>query len=121
MKPAVAKRLREALDAARAVQEWVIDQDFVGYESDLLLRSAVERQLMIVGEALNHARRDEPEIVALLPSVHEWVSQRNFIIHVYAEVSNDIVWDTVVREIPELIEALQRALARHGDEDEDER
>ena len=118
MKPAVTKRLRDALAAARAVQEWVMDQDLVGYESDLMLRSAVERQLMIVGEALNHARRDEPKIAALLPNIHEWVAQRNFIVHVYAEVSDDIVWDTVVREIPELIEALRRVLARHGDEED---
>jgi uncharacterized protein with HEPN domain len=91
MKPAVAKRLRDALAAASVIQEWAAGQDFEGYESDLMLRSAVERQLLIVGEALNHARRGEPEITALLPNIHEWVAQRNVIIHVYAEVSDDIV------------------------------
>jgi len=81
-----------------------------------MLRSAVERQLLIVGEALNHARRGEPEITALLPNIHEWVAQRNVIIHVYAEVSVNIVWDTIVREVPELIEVLQRILAEYGNE-----
>lgn len=118
MKPAVAKRLRDALAAASAIQEWVAGQDFAGYESDLMLRSAVERQLLIVGEALNHARRSEPEITALLPNIHEWVAQRNFIIHVYAEVSDDIVWDTISREIPELIGGLERILAEHGNGEE---
>lgn len=118
MKPAVAKRLRDALAAAIVISEWAAQVNFDSYESNLMLRSAVERQLMIVGEALNYARRADPDIIARLPNLHEWVAQRNFIIHVYADVSDDIVWDTIVREIPELIEALQRILAGRGNEEE---
>jgi len=43
--------LLDMLMAARAVQSFVTGKTFADYEADLLLRSAVERQVEIIGEA----------------------------------------------------------------------
>jgi uncharacterized protein with HEPN domain len=55
MTDAVKKRLHDALRACDAILKFVDGVRFGTYESDLLLRSAVERQLEIIGEALGRA------------------------------------------------------------------
>ena len=45
----VGKRLYGALAASWAIQQFADERDFAGYERDLMLRSAVERQLEIIG------------------------------------------------------------------------
>ncbi len=50
------RRLRDALDAAKLIQEMVRSQTFDGYLSDEWFRAALERKLEIIGEALNTVR-----------------------------------------------------------------
>ena len=58
MKPTLKKRLLDALEACRAIQDFVAGNTFADYERNLMLRSAVERQFEIIGEALNHAEKE---------------------------------------------------------------
>jgi uncharacterized protein with HEPN domain len=46
--------LWDMLDAARSVSEFVAGRSFDQYLADKLLRSAVERQIEIIGEAARH-------------------------------------------------------------------
>jgi len=55
MQPESAKYLYDILKACEAILQFIEGKDFDDYEDDLLLRSGVERQLMIIGEALNQA------------------------------------------------------------------
>jgi uncharacterized protein with HEPN domain len=67
-----------------------------------MLRSAVERQFEIVGEALGQlAKLDE----SLASRIHEYrriIAFRNILIHGYAEVDNRLVWDIVESKLPTL-------------------
>jgi uncharacterized protein with HEPN domain len=51
MKPTLKKRLLDALQACRAIQGFVAERTAADYEANLMLRSAVERQFEIIGEA----------------------------------------------------------------------
>ena len=80
--------LWDMLEAARAIQQFIASKSFADYEADLLLRSAVERQLEIIGEAARHIstelRTQHPEI--------PWrpiIAQRHVIAHDYGEVRHD--------------------------------
>jgi uncharacterized protein with HEPN domain len=66
------------------------------------LRSAVERQFEIVGEALNQtAMRDErPE--QEISELRQVVGLRNRLIHGYDSVDDEIVWDAVQTKLPTL-------------------
>ena len=54
--------LRDILKACSAISEFVAKESFEDYQNSLLLRSGVERQLAIVGEALNQAVKSEPAL-----------------------------------------------------------
>jgi len=62
------------------------------YQADDLLRSGVERQLAIVGEALAQLHRIDPATPAAIPELPRVVGLRNVLIHGYASVDNRIVW-----------------------------
>ncbi|MCD2340192.1 DUF86 domain-containing protein [Ideonella azotifigens] len=89
-------------------------RDFESYVQDELLRSAVERQLEIVGEALNHLRKLEPATAEQLPELAAAIGLRNVLIHGYASVDNRLVWDVVSAHLPTLavrLRTMQRPAA----------
>jgi len=78
-------------DARRAVAliiEFVDDRSWVDYEADAMLRSAVERQFEIVGEALGQLGRAAPDLAARVPDLPQIVALRNLLIHGYAAVDD---------------------------------
>ena len=83
--------LWDAKAAADAIAEFVAGRTFGEYKSDLLLRSAVERQFEIVGEALNQLSRVAPELAAQVPDIGRIIAFRNILIHGYAIVDDEIV------------------------------
>lgn len=107
MKPETAQWLRDALDAAELINRKSGGQTLEGYLADDWFQSAVERQLEIIGEALNRAIRIEPEIVENLPDSRGWIGLRNVLAHAYDRIRSRIVWDTVQQEIPELMDQIQ--------------
>lgn len=78
--------------------------------SNLLVQSAVERQLEILGEALNRLRRTDPETAAVVPDLAGIIGMRNVIAHEYGVVDHAIVWSVVEHRVPRLSEHLSDLL-----------
>jgi uncharacterized protein with HEPN domain len=110
MRPETKKYLYDMLKACEAIFEFTEGKDFASYETDLLLRSAVERQLMIVGEAMNQAMHDEPDICDYMADAREIVNLRNVIVHGYAVVENETIWGIVQGDLPALYDQVKRVL-----------
>lgn len=64
--------------------------DFNVYESDRKTQSAVERQLVIIGEALNKFKKLETETE--IQNDKQIVGFRNRLVHAYDSIDNSIVW-----------------------------
>ncbi len=111
MQPEIRKYLFDVLMACEAVLRFVDGKDFVQYEADLMLRSAVERQLMIVGEAVNRARRLDESVAQSIPEARDIVQLRNIIAHGYAVVENATIWGVVQADVPKLHEQVKMMLA----------
>jgi len=107
------KFLWDAQDAAHRVKRFVLSKTFEEYESDELLRSAVERQLEIVGEAIAQLRRIDSETFSSLPDAYRIVGFRNILAHGYASVDNRIVWGVVINYLDPLIASLDKLLIDH--------
>jgi uncharacterized protein with HEPN domain len=74
-------------------------KSFVDYDGDVLLRSAVERQFEIIGEAINRLSKIDNSVVATLPEAPRIVAFRNILIHGYDVVDNHVVWDVVQQNL----------------------
>lgn len=110
MKNHLNKRLLDALNACRAIAEFVKDKSFSDYEKNLMLRSAVERQFEIIGEALHQAETIDAELREQLPELHRIVGMRNRIIHGYDSVDDELLWQTIHAHITPLAQHLTELL-----------
>ena len=75
---------------------------FQEYLSDLKTQSAIERQLGIIGEAVNLFDKLQPE--ATLEHARKIVGFRNRLIHTYDAVDPAIIWAIIVKHLPLLKE-----------------
>lgn len=100
------QRIHDAVEACRAIRSFTDGVTFDQYASNLLLRSAVERQFEILGEALSKASELKPDDAAGIPDLRRIVGMRNRIIHGYDSVDDEIVWDAVRNHVPSLLSAL---------------
>jgi uncharacterized protein with HEPN domain len=72
-----------------------------------MLRSAVERQFEIMGEALDALRRIAPEEAAKIPDLHRVVAFRNVLIHGYDSINDMTVWEIATKELDAMATVLQ--------------
>lgn len=67
----------------------------MAFRESSLLQSAVERQLGVLGEALNRLRRTDPQLASTIPDLGRIIGMRNIIAHEYGVVDHAIVWSVV--------------------------
>jgi uncharacterized protein with HEPN domain len=87
-------------------------KSFDDYTSDALLRSAVERQFEIVGEALNNLSKVDAQLASSIPDLRRIVAFRNVLIHGYATIDDALVWQVLSTRVPALDEVLNRLLGQ---------
>jgi len=104
------KYLHDILRACEALLGFIEGKSFDDYDNDLLLRSAIERQLMIIGEALNQAVHEDQDISDSIEDVREIINLRNVIVHGYAVVENATIWGVVQEDTPRLYEQVKNLL-----------
>jgi|SRR5690625_1061698 len=114
MQPDTPALLWDAHRAAVLVTDFLTGRSWDDYRADPMLRSAVERQIQIVGEALNRVSHLDAEAAALIPDLRRIVAFRNVLVHGYAVVDDAIVWDVATTRIEPLIETLNRLLRENA-------
>ena len=63
-------------------------------------QAAAERQLEIVGEALNRVRRIDVDAAVRIPEIDAVIATRNVIIHQYDDVDHIRVWAMINADLP---------------------
>lgn len=107
------KHLHDALRAAQLAMQFTQGiEDAAAYAGNTLVRSAVERQLEILGEACGRALAEVPDLRERVPEAALAVALRNRVIHGYDRVENEIVFDTVKRDLAPLVEKIEMELAQ---------
>ena len=100
-------------DIARACEllhRFITGKTLDDYSADPLLRSGVERQFGIIGEALNQALRIDPELKSRISDTEKIISLRNRLIHAYFAVSNETIWGILEINLPVLTKEIQTLL-----------
>ena len=108
------KLLVDALGAIACAQEFIANHSMQDYSADKMRRSAVERQLEILGEACARLTRIDPALLQSVPGLKLAIDLRNRIIHGYDAVDDEIVYLTVTGDLDGLNADLARLLATRG-------
>lgn len=89
----IKKRLYDAWKACETVEEFTAGKTLDDYRDNLMLRSAVERQLEIIGEALGQAAEESEALPDDIPDLSDIISFRNRIAHGYHSLDHETtVW-----------------------------
>jgi uncharacterized protein with HEPN domain len=78
---------------------------FVG---NLLLRRGIERNIEIIGEAMNRILKTDYPIV--ITNARKIVDTRNYVIHGYDSITPDILWSIVINHLPRLKDEVEKLL-----------
>jgi len=102
--------LYDILNAIIEIESFFTDQtkEFAKYQADLRTKRAVERNVEIIGEAMNRILKKDETIT--ITNSRKLVDLRNRIIHGYDSVSDDIIWGIVIRHLPILHTEIEKLL-----------
>ena len=104
-----AKFLSDILQAIDLIEDFTQDcSSFFDYQNDLKTKSSVERQLEIIGEAVNNLKRLSQE--PLLSHTTKIVAVRNRLVHAYDAIDDTIIWAILKRHLPNLKLEAEEAL-----------
>ena len=104
------KLLFDAVAAIDAAVTFLAGTSQEDYFTDAMRRSAVERQLEILGEACSRLDKLDSQWLRTIPDIRLAIGLRNRIIHGYDAVDDAMVYETVHVDLPNLREALANAL-----------
>ena len=102
--------LWDARRAAERITRFTAGKTYDDYLGDDMFRAAVERQFEIIGQALVGLRRVDPSLAAQVPDLPQIIAFRNMLIHGYATIDHQIVWDAIRDDVPRLLTALNQKL-----------
>lgn len=101
MEKEVLSWLEDIKQAIDEIEDFLPEQrDFFQFKKDIKTRKAIERNIEIIGEAVNRILNKQPEIK--ITKARKIVDTRNRIIHGYDSVSEDIIWAIVSNDIKRL-------------------
>lgn len=106
--------LDDIRQAASAILDFVRGKSFADYESDDMLRSAVERKFEIIGEALGRMRKSCPELLDEIREHRSVTSFRNILVHGYDRIDHQIVWGIIEDDLTNLLLDVERLVERCG-------
>lgn len=101
--------LFDILESAKLALEHLGDVQRGEFEKDILLQDAVVRRLEIIGEATRRISKETKQKYPHLPW-KEMLGMRNAAIHEYDDLDLDLVWDTVARDLPDLVKELEKII-----------
>ena len=95
----VLKYLNDILNSINEIESYFMGRPrrFDDYRSNQMMRRAIQMNIAIIGEATNQILRVRPEIH--ISNARKIVDTRNFVIHGYDSISDDMIW-AIVNHIP---------------------
>ena len=96
------KYLYDIQQAARLIREFTEGKTFADYQSNAMMRAAVEREFEIIGEAMTRLAKLAPHLASRISEYEQIIGFRNMLIHGYADVNDRAVWFVIETDLPTL-------------------
>lgn len=90
-------------DAARQIEAFSRGKEMADYAKDRMLRSAIERQFEIIGEAMTRLIKRDEAAARQINEYRKIAGFRNALIHGYDSVDDSISWGIVQNKVPILL------------------
>jgi uncharacterized protein with HEPN domain len=101
--------LKDIEQAIQEIYEFLPkERNFLAFQKDLKTRKAIERNIEIIGEAMDRVLKADPKIQ--ITDSRKIVDTRNRIIHGYDVVSNDVIWLIINKSLPVLEKEVKKLL-----------
>lgn len=110
MRPEDVTRIRHMVEAGESAMRFIAGRTRGDIDTDEQLRFALTRAVEIIGEA---ASKIPLETRSSTPSI-PWadiIYMRNRLVHAYFDIDHDILWETVTRDVPDLLPLLRPLLS----------
>jgi uncharacterized protein with HEPN domain len=107
MQREVRKYLFDIKESIETIELFLGDKrDFDIYRKNKLLRRGIERELEIIGEAMNRLLKTDNNIQ--ISNSRRIIDLRNWVIHGYDKVDDVIIWGIIAKDIPALKEEIEK-------------
>jgi uncharacterized protein with HEPN domain len=103
--------LEDIRRSAELIQSFTAGRSLPDYTADELLRSAVERQFTIIGEALTRLEKLDVSIASQISEYRQIIGFRNVLVHGYELIDDAIVWTSIQVHLPILKQQVEALLA----------
>jgi uncharacterized protein with HEPN domain len=102
-------RLRHMLDASREAESFSRNKTRKSLDTDRKLALALVKCIEIIGEAAAQISNESREALPQIPW-SDIIAMRNRLIHAYFDINLDILWKTIIEDLPPLISELKKIL-----------
>jgi uncharacterized protein with HEPN domain len=110
MRLEIKKYLFDIQQAGQYLQEFTRGISRETYLGNRLVQAAVEREFEIIGEALSQLRHLDPDFIDQITDAPRIIAFRNRLIHGYARIDQDIVWDILTTRLERLLSEITQLL-----------
>ena len=110
METEIKSYLADIRQAAQRIIEVTLNKPFEEFEGDWVVRAAVERQFLIIGEATNVIAAKDEAIAALLGNYPQIIGFRNILAHRYRDILDRTVWGIIENNLPDLLRQVDTLL-----------
>jgi uncharacterized protein with HEPN domain len=117
MPRSAAAYLADIVEACDAIADVLSGVDLATYETTRSIRSSVEREFIIIGEAMSVLRRVAPDLFETIDEAPIIIGFRNVLTHDYAAVDDETVFAVAESELPQLRRECAALLERVGEAD----
>jgi uncharacterized protein with HEPN domain len=110
--------LADVIESCDAITVAIRGLDLAGYQGNRLVRSSVEREFIIIGEAAAALARIAPKTFDAITRARRIVDFRNQLTHAYPTVDDALVWAIVTHDVPVLRRECAALIQRAAPKDE---
>lgn len=105
---------QDIIDSINSIDEHLqFQRDFNLYLNNKTMRRSVERELEIIGEAIKKLLVLKPELK--ISSAPKIISLRNFIIHAYDSIDDNMIWAIIINHLPILKTEIEELILKLKD------
>ena len=105
----IKKYLYDILNSIKDIDSFVGEKKYFEiYQNDKKTKSAVERQIAIIGEAINKIKQIDDNLI--IENSTKIISVRNRVTHAYDSIDDSIIWAIIINHLPKLKDEIDNLL-----------